>query len=109
MAALGDLGLSRVFSTRCAEGGCCDAFWADLETPLAEHIESVSVFSRSDGIVSWRACLDPHSRPLEVDSSHCGMSVNAAVFELMEDVLDRPRSGPAGEQARGATRKRRRR
>jgi pimeloyl-ACP methyl ester carboxylesterase len=106
MAALGDIGVSRVFSTRCVKGGCCDAFWADLEAPLAEHIESVSVFSRSDGIVSWRACLDPHSRPFEVDSSHCGMSVNPAVYELLEEVLDRPRRAPGDERAPRAARER---
>lgn len=92
MATLGDLGLSRVFSTRCAEGACCETFWQDLGAPLAEHIESISVFSRSDGIVSWRACLDPHSRAAEVDSSHCGMSVHPEVYELLEEMLERPRA-----------------
>ncbi len=88
MARLGDLGLPRLFSTGCAEGECCATFWDDLSAPLPEHIESVSVFSRSDGIVDWNACLDPHSRNVEVESSHCGMSVHPAVYRMLEDMLD---------------------
>ncbi|HEY0516919.1 MAG TPA: alpha/beta fold hydrolase [Solirubrobacteraceae bacterium] len=91
MAALGDLGLPRVFSSDCAEGGCCDRFWDDMSAPLDERIDAVSVFSRSDGIVDWQACLDPHARNIEVDSSHCGMSVNPAVYGVLERLLDRPR------------------
>jgi pimeloyl-ACP methyl ester carboxylesterase len=102
MAVLGDLGLSRVFSTRCAEGACCEAFWEDLGAPLAGNIDSVSVYSRSDGIVSWRACLDPHSRAAEVHSSHCGMSVHPEVYALLEEVLDRPQSAPPRRRAQAA-------
>jgi pimeloyl-ACP methyl ester carboxylesterase len=101
MAALGDLGLSRVFSTRCAEGTCCETFWDDLGAPLAEHVDSLAVYSRSDGIVSWRACLDPHSRAAEVRSSHCGMSVHPEVYELLEDLLERSPLTPPGA-SRGA-------
>jgi triacylglycerol lipase len=88
VAALGDLGLSRLFSTRCAEGECCESFWDDLHAPLARHIDSLAVYSRSDGIVNWRACLDPHSRAAEVRSSHCGMSVHPEVYELLDQLLD---------------------
>jgi len=102
MAALGDRGVSRVFSSRCAEGACCEAFWDDLHAPLAAHIQSVSVFSRSDGIVSWRACLDPHSRAAEVHSSHCGMSVHPEVYELLEEYLDQPRAVPRQGRPRAA-------
>ncbi len=89
MAALGDLGVSRVFSNGCAEGACCERFWADMDVPLDEHIEAVSVFSRSDGIVDWQACLDPHASNIEVDSSHCGMSVHPEVYRVLEQLLER--------------------
>ncbi len=89
MARLGDLGLSRVFSSECADGACCAAFWEDMTAPLSEHVEAISIFSRSDGIVDWHACIDPHSRNVEVDSSHCGMSVNPAVYRVLEELLSR--------------------
>jgi triacylglycerol lipase len=88
LARLGDLGLPGVFSTTCKDGACCSEFREDLEAPLASHIEAVSVYSRSDGIVDWRACLDPHAQPVEVDSSHCGMSVHPDVYRTLERALD---------------------
>ena len=91
MAALGDLGIPRLFSSGCAEGDCCDAFWSELEAPLEEHIEAVSVYSRTDGIVDWNACIDPHARNVEVASSHCGMSVHPAVYGVLDEVLETDR------------------
>jgi len=88
MARLGDIGVPRLFSSDCAEGECCESFWGDLEAPLPRGVEAVSVFSRSDGIVDWHACLDPHCRQVEVRSSHCGMSVHPSVYRLLTEILD---------------------
>jgi len=88
MARLGDLGIPRVFSNGCADGECCESFWADLDAPLERHIDAVSVYSRTDGIVDWNACIDPHARNVEVASSHCGMSVHPAVYSVLEEVLE---------------------
>ena len=38
-------------------------------------------------IVDWRACLDPHGEHVEVDSSHCGMSVHPDVYRVLDDAL----------------------
>jgi triacylglycerol lipase len=88
MARLGDLGLPGVFSSSCGDGECCADFREELSAPLADGIDAVAVYSRSDAIVDWRACLDPHAESVEVDSSHCGMSVHPAVYRLLERVLD---------------------
>ena len=48
---------------------------------------ALAVHSRSDGIVDWRACLDPHARCVEIDGSHCGMAVNPAVYESWSRLL----------------------
>ena len=88
MARLGDLGMPRLFSSECADGPCCERFWQDLEAPLPEGVEATSIFSRSDGIVDWHACLDAHARNIEVRSSHCGMSVHPAVYRILAEVLE---------------------
>jgi len=95
MARLGDLGVPGVFSSTCRDGDCCEDFRRELAAPLAAHIEAVAVHSRSDAIVDWRACLDPHAEIVEVDSSHCGMSVHPAVYRVLDSVLD---SAPAGRE-----------
>jgi hypothetical protein len=46
------------------------------------------MYSRSDGIVSWKACLDPYAQQVEVDSSHTGMSVNPRVYRVLAGVLN---------------------
>lgn len=88
VARLGDLGIPGTFSTRCRDGSCCAAFREDLQAPLPAAVRAVAIYSRSDGIVSWRACLDPCAEQVAVDSSHSGMSVNRAVYRVLADVLD---------------------
>jgi triacylglycerol lipase len=99
MALLGDLGLRGVFSSECIDGACCETVRDELRAPLAPHIRALSVYSKSDGVVDWRACLDPHADCVEVDSSHCGMSVHARVFELLEDALDATAAAGAASAA----------
>jgi len=88
MARLGDLGVPGLFSSNCHEGECCESFREHLAAPLAPHIEAAAVYSRSDAIVDWRACLDPYADCVEVDSSHCGMSVHPGVYRVLERVLN---------------------
>jgi triacylglycerol lipase len=88
VALLGDLGLPGLFSSSCRDGECCEAFKEDLLAPLPDGIDAVAVHSRSDGIVDWQACVDPYAKAVEVDSSHCGMSVHPEVYRVLERVLD---------------------
>jgi triacylglycerol lipase len=90
LAALGSIGVPGVASHSCVTGGCCKAFARDLAGEFPSKSRFISVYSRSDGIVSWRACLDPAARHVEVDSTHCGMSVHPDVFDVVERAL-RPR------------------
>ncbi len=88
VAFLGDMGVPGVFSSRCREGECCSEFWRDLERPLPSSVDAVAVYSRTDGVVDWQACLDPCARQVEVASSHSGMSVNREVYRILTEVLD---------------------
>jgi pimeloyl-ACP methyl ester carboxylesterase len=87
VARLGDLGVPGMFSRRCADGDCCARYRADLAAPLPDTIRAVAIYSRSDGVVSWRACLDPSAAHVEVESSHGGMSVNRAVYRVLAEIL----------------------
>jgi pimeloyl-ACP methyl ester carboxylesterase len=89
VAGLGDLSMPGLFSSACSDGDCCADFLDDLVAPLPPQVHAVSVHSRSDAIVDWRACLDPHVEQVEVESSHCGMSVHADVYRVIDEALDR--------------------
>lgn len=87
VAWLGERGVPGVFSRSCHDGDCCADFRAQLSAPLPDSLRAIAVHSRSDAIVDWRACIDPHAEPVEVDSSHCGMSVHPAVYRLLAELL----------------------
>jgi hypothetical protein len=71
------------------DGACCADFNGLIRAPLDPGAPALAVYSRSDGIVDWRACLDPHAECVEVDGSHCGMAVNPGVYAELESVLQR--------------------
>jgi pimeloyl-ACP methyl ester carboxylesterase len=95
-AILGSLGLPGLLSTGCLDGECCAEVHGELARDLDPGVRAVAIYSRSDGVVDWRSCLDPAAEHVEVSSSHCGMSVNAAVYDAVRRVLDEQPSMRAG-------------
>jgi pimeloyl-ACP methyl ester carboxylesterase len=88
VAALGDLGVPGVFSSTCKDGECCADFRVDLAGPLPRGLAATALYSHSDGIVDWRACMDPHAHGVAVESSHCGMSINVNVYRVLDRALE---------------------
>ena len=83
MAALGSAGLRGVLRYSCAFGRCCGEFRRDLAAPVSAHVSSLSVYSRRDGLVDWRACVDPGDERIEVHCSHCGMAEDRATLHAV--------------------------
>jgi pimeloyl-ACP methyl ester carboxylesterase len=65
---------------------------AELRHP--PPVPTTSIYSRSDGVVSWQACrhrgTDPQVEDIEVAGSHCGMGWNPKVLALIAERLARP-------------------
>ena len=59
------------------------SFREALAGPFPDEVGYVSLYSRSDGVVDWRSCLDPAAECIEVDASHCGMSLNVAAYHAI--------------------------
>jgi pimeloyl-ACP methyl ester carboxylesterase len=92
VGSLGSLGMPGLLSMECLRADrCCAAAWREGTGPLPDVFPFLSIYSRSDGIVDWRACFDPAARVLEVESSHCGMSLNVDVLRAVGAELARPR------------------
>jgi triacylglycerol lipase len=87
VGALGTLGAQRFFKRSCRWGDCCAGFWEDLEAPMPHEVGYLSVYSKSDGIVSWKACLDPSAEHLEIVSSHIGMAVHVDAYRAIAGAL----------------------
>jgi pimeloyl-ACP methyl ester carboxylesterase len=59
-------------------------------------VPTTSVFSRSDGIVSWRSSFEPETpscENIEVEASHLGLGVHPAVFYAVADRLSQADGG----------------
>jgi triacylglycerol lipase len=103
---LGSLGAPGLFKRSCIGGDCCSLFWEDLAKPMPRGVGLVSVYSRTDGIVDWRSCLDPHATQLvEINASHCGMAVSRSAWRAVADSLEafraaEPRRRPAAGTVR---------
>ena len=66
----------------------------DFAETLARPIPvpALSIYSKRDGVVYWRNCLDPSgfTDEVEVNSSHLGIVYSPEVFEIIVDRLTRP-------------------
>ena len=60
------------------------------ESKLPLPVPAVSFYSKSDGIVSWQACLEPETpsaRNIPVRCAHCGFGFSAEVLRAIADRL----------------------
>jgi triacylglycerol lipase len=93
---LGALGVPGLFGPGCLEGDCCAQIRAELVAPLAAGVGFVSIYSRNDGVVDWRSCLDPSADHVEIDASHLGMGLNAGAYRAIATALRRFRDAELG-------------
>jgi triacylglycerol lipase len=80
-------GIGRFMSADCTSGECAQAMWQEAQLPISEELPFYSIYSRRDGIMDWRACLDPAAEHIEVRSSHCGMALDPSTFDVVTDAL----------------------
>jgi pimeloyl-ACP methyl ester carboxylesterase len=88
VAAMGTGRIPGMFSLGCLRGACCEPFREDLARDFPAEVGYVVVYSRTDGVVDWRACLDPAaSDHVEIPASHLGMSLNHHAFRAVAVAL----------------------
>lgn len=68
----------------CFTGFCACPAVTTLHQDLPAAIPSCAVYTRTDGIVDWRACIhdDPRSNA-EVSGTHVGLVFNPQVYQLI--------------------------
>jgi triacylglycerol lipase len=60
-------------------------FLRDLAAP--PKVPMTSIYSRSDGVVNWRACLRSDIHSIEVSGSHVGLALNPDVYRILAHLL----------------------
>ncbi len=84
------LGIPGILGEDCISGECARQVRDELLEDFPSEVPYLSVFSMSDGVVDWRACLDPAAEKLEVDATHMGMGADPAVIDLVVERLAVP-------------------
>jgi triacylglycerol lipase len=56
----------------------------------APRVPTTSIYSRSDGVVNWQACLRPDINAIEVNGSHVGLGLNPEVYRILSYLLPAP-------------------
>ena len=84
---LSRFGVPGLLSRACFDGECCAPTRELAKTAFPAGVGFVVIYSRSDGIVDWRACLDPAAEHVEIDASHCGMAVHADAYRALAHAL----------------------
>jgi triacylglycerol lipase len=102
VSLLGSMGVPGLFTRACFRGSCCTEAREQAQAPVPEGVNLVSVYSRSDGVVDWRACLDPDARQVEIRASHCGMAVNREAWRVVAETLGRTSGEAAGAASASA-------
>jgi triacylglycerol lipase len=87
IGALGTLGLPGLLSVSCRRGECCTETEGEMLSPLPPEVKMTSIYSRSDGIVRWRACLDDDAEQVEIAASHIGMAVSVPAYRVIATSL----------------------
>jgi pimeloyl-ACP methyl ester carboxylesterase len=74
---------------RCVTPECTCPYMTATRRPMPDDVDLVSIYTTSDGIVDWRACVVPGATNIEVGGSHLGMGLKpATVRVVMEQLAD---------------------
>ena len=101
LVRLSRAGVPGLMSQECVGGSCAEQSFSESRQPLAPDVGFTAIYSKRDGIVDWRACVDPLAEPVEVRASHLGMAFDPRVIDSVSSALARVGDGSAVEVDRG--------
>lgn len=87
LVGLSRAGVPGLMAHDCVAGECARTSFAETQQPVPDGVDFTAVFSRRDGIVDWRACIDPGAEQVEVSASHIGLACDPAVVRIVLDRL----------------------
>ena len=87
LVRLSRAGLPGLMSEDCVAGFCAREGFEESRQPLPDGVSFTAIYSRRDGIVDWRACVDPLATAVEVRASHVGMAVDPITIEQVVAAL----------------------
>jgi pimeloyl-ACP methyl ester carboxylesterase len=83
LARLSGFGVPGLLSDDCLTGLCFENTVAALAADLPVDVPALAIYSRSDGVVPWRLCLDPSAECVEITSSHVAMTLEPEFYTVV--------------------------
>jgi pimeloyl-ACP methyl ester carboxylesterase len=90
LCRLSSAGVPGLMAADCVAGDCARESFHESREPLPPDVSFTAIYSRRDGIVDWRACIDPEAHAVEVTASHTGMALDPRVINVVTDALQLP-------------------
>jgi hypothetical protein len=87
LVRLNRAGMRNLMAEDCVAGHCAQESFDQARAELPPGVDFTAIYSRRDGIVDWRACIDPVARAIEVRSSHVGMAFDPTVIAAVSAAL----------------------
>ena len=87
LVRLSRAGVPGLMSEDCVGGGCARQSFEESRRPIPAGVAFTCVYSRRDGIVDWRACIDPTAASVAVSTSHIGMAIDPRVIDHVVGAL----------------------
>jgi pimeloyl-ACP methyl ester carboxylesterase len=101
LVRLSRAGMPGLMSEECVAGRCARQSFDEIRLPVPAGVAFTAIYSKRDGIVDWRACVDPLAEPVEVNASHVGMALDPRVVDQVSRALWRRTNVLAFEVDRG--------
>lgn len=89
LVRLSRAGVPGLMAEDCVAGACARESFEEGRQPMPEGVGFTAIYSRNDGIVDWRACVDPEAEQVEVSASHTGMALDPRVSGHVLDAVRR--------------------
>jgi pimeloyl-ACP methyl ester carboxylesterase len=82
-------GFPGVLGEDCLSGDCARQVRSWLDADFPTGIPYTSLFSLDDGVIDWRACLDPAAEHVEISATHMSMGAEPEVIDVVATLLAR--------------------
>ncbi|WP_148614254.1 esterase/lipase family protein [Nocardioides rubriscoriae] len=89
LVGLSRAGVPGLMAEECVAGACARQSFDESRAPVPPSVGFTAIYSKRDGIVDWRACVDPLAVPVEVTASHVGMALDPRVIDHVSAALRR--------------------
>jgi triacylglycerol lipase len=80
----------RIARNGCLTDTCRCQYVCDFAAEFPADIPITSIYSRTDGVVWWEACVVPYAECVEVTGSHVGLAFNRHAYRVIADRLAHP-------------------